>query len=184
MPRINCLRCPARNERTEQHPVSSDAATTTAAGVTTANASADQLQIFLGQVVIRRHRDDDVNIGQRFFVDTDVDGLRNHSPLNQAFRLTVAIHHRYTQPMSETTSNPIPIRGLRRDLLERARQKHPGLTQGALVNQALLLLLGESPDQPMPVTIIPARNPKKSVRSLRTVSLRGVSVERTILDAR
>lgn len=86
--------------------------------------------------------------------------------------------------MSEATSSPIPIRGLRRDLLERAKQKHPDLTQGALVNQALLLLLGEAPDQPLPLTITPARTPRKNVRTLRRVSRPGISFEDTILDAR
>ena len=69
-------------------------------------------------------------------------------------------------------------------MLARAKEKYPEKTQGALVNEALLLLLGDTGEQSVPLTVIPARDPWKGVRSLRSVDRPDVSVERIILEAR
>lgn len=52
------------------------------------------------------------------------------------------------------------------------------------MNEALLLLLGDTGEQSVPLTVIPARDPWKGVRSLRSVDRPDVSVERIILEAR
>lgn len=93
-------------------------------------------------------------------------------------------------PRDRLHHNPVPIRGLNRDLLARAQEAHPGRSQGSLLNEALQCLLDRDHDhQGSTVTIgglVVHRgdDPHLDLRALETIDRPGVSLSELVMANR